>query len=831
MGSITPSVRPGRAGVFVVHEHQATRHHWDLRLEIDGVLCSWAVPRAPSMDPADKRLAVKVENHPIEYVDFEAVIPPGNYGAGPMIVWDRGVFLPLLDPREGLKDGEIKFELRGYKLRGAFTLVHTGRQSGRSTNSDEWLLIKKQDSWSEGFLAGGKPLAETSILSGLTVEELRGGAARITTICAELARRGLPKRAIAPAGFRPMLACPTEEPFSSPDWLFELKYDGYRLVGFGGRGKAELRYRSGLDATVRFPEIAAALRALPCDGVVLDGEVVVLDAEGVPRFGLLADRAGLTRQSEVQRAAAALPATYFAFDLIGCDGWDLRELPLIERKAVLQRLVPAAGPLRYSDHVEGDGEGLYALIVQRGLEGVLAKKRDSVYKSGQRAKEWLKIKTDPEGDFAVCGYTPPKGARNGLGALYTCMRQGDAWVYTGKVGSGLDEQQLAAIKATIDALPPWEPPFGKPDHVRGARWCEPRLVAVVRYRELMEGPNGLAARHPVFIRLREDKLPEDCVVAGERVDRAEEPAAAPELERDTAERELRLSNLDKVFWPDEGYTKGDLIGFYRAIAPWILPYLKDRPTVMTRFPDGIAGKSFYQKDLPAWVPPWLRTIALWSESTGRDIHYALVDDADGLAYLANLATIPIHVWASRVHELGRPDWTIVDLDPKNAPREHVVPLALAVHRVCEEIGLPNYVKTSGQTGLHVLIPLGGQCTYDQARTLAYLLGLVVEHRHRDMATTHRNPRARGGKVYLDWGQNAHGQLLVAPFSVRPVAGATVSMPLEWHEVVPGLESSRFTIKNALDRMEKLGFDPVRPVLDETPDLVAALEKLQALAPR
>jgi bifunctional non-homologous end joining protein LigD len=823
-----------RTGVFVVHEHDATRRHWDLRLEIDGVLCSWAVPKAPSMDPDDKRLAVKVENHPLEYVDFEAVIPAGNYGAGPMIVWDRGLFLPQVDPREGLVDGEIKFELRGYKLRGAFTLVHTGRgKRGRfsGTGSDDWLLVKKRDDHAEAFVAAGRPLSAASILSGLTVDELRDGAARLRALCGELATRGLPRRPIAASGFSPMLACPAPDgPFSSPDWVFELKYDGYRLVGFGGAGRAELRYRSGQDATARYPELAAALRALPCAGVVVDGEVVVLDGDGAPVFNLLQQRAGLTRQTEVQRAAAVLPATYFVFDLIGCDGWDLRGLPLVERKALAQRLLPPAGPIRYADHVDGDGAGLFALTSARGLEGVMAKRKDSVYRS-TRHRDWLKIKRDPEDDFAICGYSPPKGTRPGLGALYLCLRDRSArggWVYAGKAGSGLDDRTLLDLRARLDAAAAWKPPFRLPDKVRGARWVAPHLVATVRYREWIDGDDGRVPRFPVFVRLRDDKTADDCVVTAPRVDDA--PAEAPAVVADAAPRDLRLSNLDKVFWPEDGYTKGDLIDYYRAISPWILPYLKDRPTVMTRYPDGIHGKSFFQKDLPPWVPPWLRTTALWSEHSQREIHYTLVDDADGLALLANLGTIPLHVWASRTHDLARPDWTILDFDPKHAPREHVVPLALAVRDVCEQIRLPAYVKTSGQTGLHVLIPLGGQCTHDQARTLAYAIALVVEHQHRDVATTHRNPDRRGGKVYLDWGQNAHGQLLVAPFSVRPVVGAPVSMPLSWDEVVPGLESTRWTIKDALARIERLGVDPVRPVLDDRPDLIGALDRLQALAP-
>lgn len=827
MGSVTPR---GGVGVYVVHEHSATRHHWDLRLEIDGVLCSWAVPKAPSMNPEHKRLAVKVENHPLEYLDFEAVIPAGNYGAGPMIVWDRGLFLPLLDPAQGLADGQIKFELRGYKLRGAFTLVHTGhgkRGGGPGAESNHWLLIKKKDEHADAFVASGKPLPDASILSGLTVEELRSGAERISALRAELAARKLPERAIAAADFKPMLASPGAEAFSSPDWLYELKYDGYRLAAFGGDGKAELRYRSGLDATARFPEIAAAVRALPCQQVVLDGEVVVLDPEGVPSFAMLQDRAGLHRHSEVTRAAALTPATMFVFDLIGCDGRDLRGLPLVERKRLLAQLMPPAGPIHYADHIDEDGERFFELIDARGLEGVIAKKKRSPYKCGTRTKDWLKIKTDAEDDFAICGYTPPKGSRTGLGALHLCLRDGDRWVYASKVGSGLDESTLTSIKRELDLAPAWQPPFGKPGDVRGSRWVEPRLVCTVRYRQLLDSDHGLSLRHGVFTRLRDDKSADACVRHQEGED---SPEAAQQVTHDVAPRELSLSNLTKVFWPDDGFTKGDLIAYYRAIAPWMLPYLKDRPAVMTRFPNGITGKSFYQKDLPSWVPPWLRTTAVWSESSEREIHYTLIDDAEGLAFLANLGTIPIHVWASRVRELGRPDWAIVDFDPKNAPKENVVPLTLATHELCDELGLPNLVKTSGSTGLHILIPLAGQCTYDQARSLAYLLGVTVESRHPDIATTQRNPARRGGRVYLDWGQNAHGQLLVAPFSVRPLPRAPVSMPLEWHEVVPGLDSTRWTIKDALARMEKLGHDPLLRVLSLKPDLVSALDKLQRLAP-
>jgi len=813
--------------MFVVHQHDATRMHWDLRLEIDGVLCSWAVPKAPSLDPDDKRLAVKVENHPLEYVHFEAVIPPGNYGAGPMIAWDRGMFRPLMDAAQGLRDGEIKFELYGYKLRGAFTLVHTGkgrrgRQSGRGSN--DWLLIKKRDAF-----ATDQALADTSVLSGLTVDELAAGAPALHALIAELAARGVPKRAVELATLKPMLCETAEHPFSSKDWLYELKIDGFRMLARGGAGRAALRYRSGQDATDRYPELTSSLRALPIEGLVIDGEVAVLDAEGRPDFTALSERAQLARVSEIQRTALARPVVYYAFDLLAAGGHDLRALPLIVRKTLLQRIVPKLGPIRYSEHVEERGEDLLAQVVARGLEGVVAKKQDSPYRN-KRSGDWLKMKIDPEADFAICGFTPPKSSRIGLGALHLCVWRDDRWVWAGKVGSGFDDKLLDALAKELAAKPKWTPTFPRPEGSGDARWIEPELVCRVRYREW---PEDSALRFPVFERLRRDKTARECTMPIRRTGEAHEPdAPAPALEVDAPTRELRLTRLHKVLWPaDETYpeiTKGELVDYYRAIAPQLLPYLKDRPTVLTRYPDGITGEMFFQKDMPEWIPPWLRTVTLWSEHSQREIHYVLIDDADGLAFVANLASIPLNAWASRTTDLEHPDWTIVDLDPKNAPREHVVPLALAIHRLCDSIGLPNYVKTSGQSGLHVLIPLGGQCTFEQARQLAYLIGLLIERQHEDMATTARNPAARRGRVYLDWGQNAHGQLLVSPYSVRALPGAPVSMPLTWDEVVPELDARQFRMRDALERVASWPGDPLRPVLDTRPDLRAVFAALDGL---
>lgn len=826
-----------RAGrLYVVHEHKATRHHYDLRLEIDGVLVSWAIPHGPTMNPEEKRLAVKVEAHPLEYVGFEAVIPAGNYGAGPMVCWDRGLFRPLVDPGQGLLDGEIKFELWGYKLRGAFTLVHTGKnRRGRNSGpgSNDWLLIKKRDVPAEQFLAAGQPLPEVSVLSGLSVDELREGAPRAKQLRAAIAELAPPKRPLALAKLEPMLCQVADKAFSSPDWVFELKYDGYRLLAEAGAGQARLRYRSGQDPTERFPEVAAALRALPVPGLVLDGELVAFDGEGRPDFQRLAQRSQLLRASEIQRATGLSPVTYVVFDLLAADGYDLRALPLLVRKRLLAQICPRLGPLRYGDHVPAQGQAFFDQVVKLGLEGVVAKRGDSPYRP-TRSRDWQKLKADPEADFAICGFTPPKGSRAGLGALHLCVRAaadevgsgGGPWLWAGKVGTGFDDAQLLALRKELEECPVWKPTFPRPEGSGDARWIEPVLVAQVRYREW---PVGHAIRFPVFVRLRRDKTAAECAMPRRSTrERDEElPEDAP-LEVDVQVRELRLSNPKKVFWPDDGITKGELIAYYRAISPWLLPYLRDRPTVLTRFPDGIGGESFYQKDMPDWIPPWLRTVALWSEHSQREVHYVLIDDADGLAFIANLASIPVHVWASRIADLQRPDWTIIDLDPKNAPKEHVVPLALAIHQLCEAVQLPNYVKTSGQTGLHVLIPLGAQCTYDQARGLALLLARIIERRHPTMATTHRNPDKRGGKVYLDWGQNAHGQLLVAPFSVRPVQGATVSMPLVWEEVVPSLTSRQFHLRNAIERMEARGVDPLAPLLDERPDLPAVLTRLEAL---
>jgi bifunctional non-homologous end joining protein LigD len=820
-GARPPAPAPKAGGLFIVHMHAATRLHWDLRLEMEGVLKSWAVPKGPSANPADKRLAVHVEDHPLEYGDFEGIIPEGNYGAGAVIVWDRGVWVPLEDPFEGLKKGKLLFELKGYKLRGKWTLVKIKK------GVKEWLLIKERD----GYVStdGGGAFPDESVLSGMTVEELRGAKDRAAPIQKELAKLSAPKRGVRVEDTELMLAETREGPFSKPGWLFELKLDGYRVRAAREDGEAKLISRKGHDMTAAFPEIARAVAALPYEALILDGELVVLDDAGRPSFNRLQNRAKLSRLPEVKRAAVETPATFYVFDLLAFEGFDVRPLPLVKRKAILAKLLPRAGALRFSDHFETKGEDLYEHVVRLGLEGIVAKKADSAYRGG-RSANWLKIRADRTDDFVVVGYSQPKGSRGGFGALHLAGYEDGKLVYAGRVGSGFTAKQLEEVSAQLEGAVRDTPPFEGPPPPALLKdkenvWVEPKLVVEVRYKEWT--PDHLL-RQPVFLRFRDDKEPKDCVLQGARsTEQAEpEPDVAPLGSAPSSVlREVTFSNLDKIFWPEEKYTKGDLIEYYRAISPWLLPYLKDRPVVLTRYPDGIKGKSFFQKDAPGFIPEWLRTERMWSEDTQRDIDYFVCDNLESLLYLANMGTIPLHVWGSRVASLERPDWCILDLDPKDAPFTHVVTVAKAVKKLCDAIDLPAFIKTSGSTGLHVLFPLARLVTYEQARQLGGLLARVIANERPDIATVTRQVGKRGGRVYLDYVQNGHGRLLVAPFSVRPLPGAPVSMPLEWREVTPKLDIRKFTIANAPARMKKLGEDPLVPVLEAKPDLVTALERL------
>ena len=848
VGTVSPV--PGR--LFVVHKHAARQLHWDLRIEMDGVLRSWAVPKGPSYDMADKRLAVKVEDHPLEYGDFEGVIPDGNYGAGGIIVWDRGEWVPLEDWREGLEKGKLLFELKGYKLHGKWTLVKI-KKSER-----DWLLIKERDSF---VRQPGDVFPEESVLSGLTVDEVRTGQTHTSQVRKALQEADAPRARVEPKSVQAMLAEPADAAFTRDDWIFELKLDGYRLIACKAGGEALLITRNGNDYTHVFPEVARAVQALPIESCIIDGEVVVLDATGKPRFSLLQQRGNISSPLDVKRAAVELPAAFFVFDLIAFEDFDVRPLPLTRRKQLLAELIPKLGAVRYLDHIPREGEAFLAQVASLGLEGIIAKKADAPYRGG-RSAQWLKIKAECTGDFVIVGFTDPKGSRNGLGALQLADYVNGALVYAGRVGTGFNDALLRELRAMLDPLVRRDPachgpvlrPGAEPlrsdqiPETRTTTWTEPVHVVEVRFREWT--PDGIL-RHPAFLRVRTDKRPHDCerqswsIAAerpeapepnvGEPVDVAEilgaavEPTlAAPPPLKPPVQKTVTISNPNKVFWPAERYTKGDLIAYYRSISKWILPYLRNRPLVLTRFPDGIDGKSFYQKDAPEFVPEWIRTTPIWSNDTERDIKYFVCDDEESLVYIANMGAIPLHIWASRVGTLEQPDWCVLDLDPKEAPFSDVIRCAQVLHRICDSCGLPNYVKTTGKSGLHIMVPLGRQLTYAQSRTLGELFARVMLRELGDIATITRHVTKRGDKVYLDYLQNRHGQLIVAPFIVRPLPGATVSMPLVWDEVDQSLDPRAYTIKTALERMERFGSDPMIPVLTESPDLEQVLQRLSAL---
>jgi bifunctional non-homologous end joining protein LigD len=842
--------------MFAVQKHDARRLHYDLRLEMDGVLKSWAVPKGPSVHAEEKRLAVHVEDHPIEYAEFEGVIPPDNYGAGAVILWDRGHYATFKEGEDlltQLSRGKLELELHGYKLRGRWTLVRM------SKSEKDWLLLKKAD----GAVADEEATDRypRSVKSGLTVDEIRDVPAKIAQVKAHLASVGAVRRDVTVRGQGFMLATLATEPPNGKLWLFEVKYDGVRVFAERRGDDVTLVGRNGTPVTNRYPEIAAALLALPYDSFIIDGEIVALDDDRRPSFHRLQQRMGLTQPRDVEAARQVVPVVGVFFDCLSLLGHDLRKVPLLDRKASLSLLLPPVGPAHYGDHVLEYGDAFYEAASEQRVEGIVAKRVASLY-SGGRAGDWIKVKTKRRQEFVVGGYTDPQRSRAYFGALHLGVYDGDTLTYVSKVGSGFDGARLKTIYDLLQPLQRQKSPFdvGTPPG-RGHHWVEPRLVAEVEFAEWTKD-GGI--RHPVFMGLRSDKHPEDCrrepelpaatlpipeldegadtgrrgrrSRAGTKTNAAatQSPATRSRATRAAApaDIEVKISNPTKVFWPDEGYTKGDLVDYYVKIAPLLLPYLRDRPVVLTRYPDGIAGKSFFQKDAPDFAPAWVRTERIYSKDADREINYFVVNDVESLKYVANSASIPLHLWSSRLNSQERPDGLVLDLDPKGAPFADVVEVAHSLHEILEAIELPNYVKTSGGTGLHILVPLGAEYGYDECRTFARLLAMLAQEATPKLVTLARPIKERGGKVYVDYVQNGHGRTIVAPYSLRPLPGAPASCPLEWREVTAKLDPRQFTLKTLPKRFEKMA-DPMLPVLDGTIDMAIAIgrieERLQRLA--
>lgn len=594
--------------------------------------------------------------------------------------------------------------------------------------------------------------------------------------------------------------------FTRDGWGFELKLDGFRLLAERRGGVVRLLLRRGRDATRQFPEIAQALTQVPGGDFILDGELVIQDETGRPIFQRLLTRGTLTGAREIDAGVRSDPAVYFAFDLLMDAGEDLRRLPLRERKARLLERVPKLERVLPLDYVEREGEALLEAVKRQRLEGIVAKDLSAPYRGG-RSASWFKIALSQSGDFAVAGYAAD------FNSLYLSTWDGAQFVFAGRVGAGVTPTLMRALKPKLlAATVPSQTCVGEVPEPEEARWCTPELVVEVRYKNW---PEGLSIREPIFICVREDKVPTECPTP-----RTGHVPSVPARMTPPP----KISNADKVLFPDDGLTKGEVVDYYRAVSPWLLPYLRDRPLMLTRYPDGIRGKSFFQKAAPPKAPAFVRTIHVRNEEEQRELDQIVCDDLRTLEWCANLATLPFHLPAGRVGSLDRADWSVIDFDPKGAPFEQVVTLALALHALCERAGLPTFVKTSGANGLHVFIPLAGQLDHAGARQLAELLTRLLEAEHPAIATTERMLNKRGGKVYLDAFQNGDGKLIAAPFCVRPYPTAPVSMPLDWSEVKPGLSPRQFTVKNALERLREKG-DPMAPVLTTKVDLGAALGSL------
>jgi bifunctional non-homologous end joining protein LigD len=815
----TPEPPPGRGEApgnrFYVQRHQARRLHYDLRLEMDGVLKSWAVPKGPTLDPAEKRLAVLVEDHPLEYGNFEGTIPAGNYGAGAVTVWDRGTYEVLGDvPMDRqLARGDLKFRLHGEKLMGEFALVlMKGRGKG-----NEWLLIKKKDfAVQPGWDPENHP---GSVLGGALDPALLPGAVE------------------APMFTRlvPMLAKPSLTLPEGPDWLYEVKWDGFRALCFLKEGKARLLSRTGKWMDANYPELAAIPQHIAAQTAVLDGEIVAIDEQGLPSFARLQNRISPGRLKAGQLAHSQ-PVTLFVFDLLYLNGYDLRAVPLVERKRLLAALVKPNPLVRYSEHFTGNGKQLTEFTRERGLEGVMAKRASSPYES-RRSGDWLKVKVVSQQDFVIGGWT--EGERDGFGSLVLGYYDHGKLKWAGNVGSGFTEESIRNVRRLLKPLETRKSPFAEaPEMVRGVTWVKPRLACTVKFSSWTHDDH---LRAPVFLGIRPDLTPAEMAnVVRESAAQAEPEPASPRVvepllgprQKEAAlticGHRLKFTNLDKVFYPREGHKKRDLINYYHDVAGLILPYLKDRPLSLKRYPNGIESEYFFQKRKAESFPSWLRTEVIGSESGKEPIEFVIGDDEATLLFLTNLGCIDQNTWMSRVGSLEHPDFILLDLDPYAAEYDRIVEAAQLLRQKLDLLEIEGCPKTTGGDGMHVYVPVEPRYTYQQTRTFAEILARLLAGERPDLFTTPRAVAKREkGKVYFDYLQNAEGMTIAAPYVLRAHPGAPVSTPLRWSEMTRGLTPTQFHLGNVRERFAQLG-DLFRPVLTKPQRLEPALEKLEKL---
>ena len=733
----------GREPIFVVQRHDARRLHYDFRLERNGALASWAVPKGVPLEPGQQHLAVHVEDHPLEYATFEGEIPKGQYGAGTVEIWDQGTYELVEEKR----NGGLTVRLHGNRLEGTWALV-PAKLDGDPKN---WLIIRKRD---DGAVA---------------------------------------PRPAGHAEYKPMLATLAADLPKGDGWLFEVKWDGYRAIGRVSGGEATLTSRNGNDLTARFANVAKELpKALKTPGCVVDGEVCALDEQGRSSF------------SAMQQGKPGTPIVYYVFDLHEVEGEPLLDRPLAERHRRLERLLDRRNrAIRLSESFD-DGEALLAAAREQGLEGVIAKRADSHYQPGKRGREWLKIKTHGRQEFIVAGYTKGQGRRAGrFGALVLGVRSGDELVYVGNCGTGFTEDEIDKLLAELRPLERRDPPFREVPKMPKVRkgdvvWVEPRLVAEVEFAQWTHDGH---LRAPVYQGLREDKEPEEV--------QAEVPEEPLPNELRKGRRSLKLSNLDKPFWPDEGITKGDLLDYYRRVAPVLVPQLRDRPFTMRRYPDGAYGKAFFQKDAPVHMPEWIPRVPLMvsTRETPRRrkrIQAPLVNDELALLWMVNMGCIDMNTWYSRVDKPERPDWVLFDLDPSpDVGFAETIEVALYVKEALDALGLVSFPKTSGSEGIHVLVPIERRHTYDDTREFAEIVAGAIARAHRGLATTEWSKAKRRG-VLIDSNQNGEGKTIASAYSVRPKPGAPVSTPLRWDEVNEKLNPAIYTMDVVLSRVEQHG---------------------------
>ena len=961
----TPEPVGGKAGDaglrFVIQKHAASHLHYDFRLEMEGVLKSWAVPKGPSTDPSVKRLAMMVEDHPYDYRTFEGIIPKGQYGGGTVIVWDQGTYYPAeveltnkkdqdKELRKQLHQGKLVFTLEGEKLKGTWALVKSGYQG-----ENAWLLMKVKDKHAKTSDITKK---DKSVVSGQTIEQVqknpgkvwqsnratkepesadddtkpspKKAASRSKTAAAKtavaktaaaktvaaksigaktVAAKTVPAKAVAvktvpaktvaaktaadksagagktknknkssdpvsdipldpdgniagnqqvdikkegakakfPADLSPMLATLVDQPFDSDEWIYEVKWDGYRALAFLNNGQVDLKSRNNKSFNEKFYPVYDELAKLKLN-VVLDGEVIVVNDEGRSDFGKLQN----------WRSEADGQLKFYVFDVLWIDGYSLTHLPLRKRRQVLLDLLPDNDMILLSQSFDATGTEFFKVASEMKLEGIMAKKLDSDYKPGLRTKEWLKIKVHQRQEVVIGGFTQNEGTAKSFSALLVGLYNGKKLHYTGKIGTGfsdkLQKEMMEQFRKVIADSNPFdeEPDINKPSRFRPnpphatVTWLKPVLVCEVSYAEMTS--DGVM-RHPSFEGMRVDKkatqVKEEKAMAVKKVvgdsvlhDKKMLKRSSGEDERktllnptdDSQERvvngqKLKFSNLNKIYWPQEKYTKRDLINYYYQVAPYMLPYLKSRPQSLNRHPNGITGQSFYQKDVTGKVPEWIEKFPYRSEADDRDKEFMVASNEASLLYMASLGTIEINPWSSTVKKPDNPDWCIIDLDPDTNTFDKVIETALVTKQILDAIEVDSYVKTSGSTGIHIYIPLGAKYNYEHSKEFARVIVRLVQGQLPGFTSIERATKLRKGKIYLDFLQNRPQATLAAPYSVRPKPGATVSAPLFWEEVKKGLKLKDFTIKNMPARLKEIG-DIFKPVLGKGINMQKAIKNVE-----